>query len=188
MNSGTNFKVRTCLSASAYVAVVVPSSHSTCARSLAMGHHISGVVIPGEIDTHLALQFDAKIVSLRKGFNAIALCGEYVDTWAERLDMRDDVAAMPLFNSRVVRHIATALAGDRPFAFVETDYFGGNGTQWGAAYRGDAELAPLAEGGAGPINAALKAIGVRSFLTDCFTAVGLAEHRDWDDLFEDYFD
>lgn len=152
-----------------------------------MGHHISCVVIPGEIDANLASQFDAKIVSLRKGFNAIALCSEYIDAWAERLDIHDDVAAMPLFNSCVVRHIATTLAADRPFALIETDYFGGNGIQWAAAYRGNAELMPLAEGDSGPINCALKAIGVRSFLTDRFTTIGLADHRDWDDLFEDYF-
>ncbi len=153
-----------------------------------MGHHISGIVIPGDIDADLAAQFDARIVPLRKGFTAIALCGEYIDAWADRLDIHDDVAAMPLFNSRVVRHIATTLAGDRPFALIETDYFGGNGTQWAAVYRGDAELMPLKEADAGPINSALKAIGVRSFLTDRFTTIGLGEHRDWDDLFNDYFD
>lgn len=153
-----------------------------------MGHRISAVVLSGDIDADLASQFDAKIVPLRKGFTAIALCGEYIDAWSDRLDIHDDVAAKPLFDSRVVRHIATTLSGDRPFALVETDYFGGNGTQWAAAYCGDTELVPLKQADAGPINSALKTIGVRSFVTDCFTAIGLGEHRDWDDLFEDYFD
>ena len=153
-----------------------------------MGHHISGVVIPGEIDADLAAQFDARIVPLRKGFTAVALCAEYVDAWADRLNLHDDVAAMPQFDSRVVRHIASTLAGDRPFALIQTDYFGGQGRQWAAAYQGDTELMPVAEADAGPINSALKAIGVRPFLTDAFTAVGLADHRDWDDLFEDFSD
>lgn len=108
-----------------------------------MGHHISAIVIPGDIDTDQAAQFDAKIVPLRKGFVAIALCGEYIDAWADRLDIHDDVAAMPLCDSRVVRHIATTLAGDRPFALIETDYFGGTGTQWAGAYNGDTELMPV---------------------------------------------
>ena len=91
-----------------------------------MEHHISGVVIPGDVDLELAATFNAKIVPLRKGFNAIALCGEYVDAWADRLDLHDDVATMPIFDARVVRHIATTLSGERPFALNETDYFGGN--------------------------------------------------------------
>ena len=82
---------------------------------------------------------------------------------------------------------SSAIAVDR-MPLVETDYFGGNGTQWAAAYYGNTELMPLKEADAGPINSALKAIGVRSLLTDRFTAVGLGEHRDWDDLFNDYFD
>ena len=152
-----------------------------------MGHHISGVVIPGKIDAALASQFDARIVPLRKGFNAIALCGEYIDVWADRLGLQGETTGMPQFNSRVVRHIAATLAGERPYALIETDYFGGQGSQWAAAYQGDTELMPLTMADAGPINSALKAIGVRSFLTDAFSAVGLNEHRDWDDLFEEYF-
>ena len=154
-----------------------------------MGHHISGVVIPGSIDAELAARFDAKVVPLRKGFTAIALCAEYIDSWADRLGIHDDGAQMPLCDARVVRYIAATLAGERPYALIETDYFGGNGRQWSAAYSGDTELMSLTERERGPINSALRAIGFpRTLLSDAFVAIGLADHRDWDDLFSDYFD
>ena len=152
-----------------------------------MGHRISGFVIPGDIDVELASQFEARIVPLRKEFTAIAICDEYIDDWAERLALHDETAEMPLIKSRVVRHIATKLAGDRPFALIETDYFGGEGWQWAAAYIGEVELVPMKKAESGPINAALKAIGVRSWLGDAFSAIGLGEHRDWDDLFEEHY-
>ncbi len=154
-----------------------------------MGHHISGVVIPGDIVLELAARFDAKVVPLRKNFTAIALCGEYVDAWADRLDIHGDVAPIPMLNTRVVHHIAISLAGDRPFAIIQTDYFGGNGSQWAAAYCRDTEIMAPSEGSVGPINSALRAIGFEyTILSDAFTAVGLANHRYWDDLFEEYWD
>lgn len=153
-----------------------------------MAHNISGIVIPGDVDSELAASFNAKLVSLQSGFTAIALRDDYIDLWADRLDMHDTEASMPLCDSRVVRHIASTLAGDRPFALIETDYFGGVGTQWAAAYRDNEELVPFAKADAGPINAALKAIGVRSgLLSDAFTIVGLQNHRNWDSLFDEDF-
>ncbi len=152
-----------------------------------MGHHISAIVIAGDIDALRAAEFDAKIVPLLHGFTAIALIADYVDAWAERLGIPGAQNSIPLLNFSVVHHIASELANGRPFALIETDYFGGRGTQSAAVYHADTELlGPTNNSSA--INDALRRIGVtRNGAQDEFDTVGLGDHRHWDDLFDDYF-
>ncbi len=64
--------------------------------------------------------------------------------------------------------------------YLETDYFGGVGTQAAVAYRhGEVLGAPRASGEIGPINDALRAIGVRVLrpAIDEFDSIGLQHHR-----------
>ncbi|TWU11428.1 hypothetical protein CA54_02350 [Symmachiella macrocystis] len=163
-----------------------------------MGHSISAVVVAGEIDAKRAREFDVKTVPCLKGFTVIALEPAYVDAWAERLGIHDDVADVPLLNSCVVHHIVQSVAGSAPFAVIQTDYFGGVGLQAAAVYQGTAEImAPATtevivpnKGPNEPINRALKILGVRRrFLSplDHFATLGMCGYRDFDDLFEDYY-
>ena len=154
-----------------------------------MGHRVSAIVVPGEVDSTRAFEFDARIVPLRQGFTAIALCPYYVDDWAEKLDIPGQVAKWPILNARVIHFIANSLADGRPFALIETDYFDGQGTQSAAAYQSDAELFSPCSSHGKVINKAMKLIGVRRFLLqDEFDTIGLGAHRDWDDLFSEYYD
>lgn len=64
--------------------------------------------------------------------------------------------------------------------YLETDYFGGVGTQAAVAYRhGEVLVAPRASAEIGPINDALRAIGVRVLrpAIDEFDSIGLQHHR-----------
>lgn len=69
-------------------------------------------------------------------------------------------------------------------AYVETDYFGGDGGQGAAVYSdGRAMMEPEWSEEIGPINRALKLIGVEQGLAyDHFSALGLTEYRGNDDL------
>ena len=154
-----------------------------------MGHHISAIVLVGDADPDAVAQFDAKLVDCPDGFSLVALDENYVDTWAERLDILGAIDAQPIVNFRVVHHIANALGGGCPFAIIETDYHGGHGAQAAAVYHGDSALMAPVNAASGAINDALRTLGVeRRAPMDEFDTFGLGHHRDWDDLLDDYWD
>jgi hypothetical protein len=72
-----------------------------------------------------------------------------------------------------------------PIAYVETDYFGGIGGQGAAVYADrQVRMKPL-WGESGPINRALKLLGVkRGLLRDGFSALGLGAYRSNGDLID----
>ena len=153
-----------------------------------MGHHISAIVLKGDANPDAVTQFDAKLVDCPDGFSLVALDENYVDTWADRLDIHGAVDAQPIVNFRVVHHIANALGGGRPFAIIATDYHGGHGAQAAAVYHRDAELMAPVNAESDAINDALRVLGVlRSAQLDEFDTFGLGHHRDWDDLLDDYW-
>ena len=80
--------------------------------------------------------------------------------------------------------LAAATETGGGLAYIETEYFGGTGGQSAMAFVDDQEvMAPQrSRGGGGPINQALRAIGVkRDGDTDEFDVVGLGERRSMTD-------
>jgi hypothetical protein len=153
-----------------------------------MGHHISAVVLKGSYDRKFAGVFDLKPIPLTDEVTLFPLYSRFVDHWAEKLGVSGFVDDVPLLNSNVVHHLVGYLAADPLFALVETDYFGGRGTQAAAVYRGKAEVMPPESGGFGPINKALQLLGVTAREgRDEFDTVGLGGHRGFDQLFKAYW-
>jgi hypothetical protein len=71
------------------------------------------------------------------------------------------------------------------FAVIETDYFGGRGDQAAAVYQGEKEVMAPAVGAVGPINQALRYLGVQATAgMDEFATVGLGRFRDFDEFFD----
>jgi hypothetical protein len=63
-------------------------------------------------------------------------------------------------------------------AYVETEYFGGDGVQAAAVWEGGAIAFGPRQADAGPINEALRLLGVeRTTAQDEFDTVGLGRHR-----------
>lgn len=79
--------------------------------------------------------------------------------------------------------LAAATAGGGGLAYVETEYFGGTGGQAAFAFvDGREAVAPQSARSAGPINQALRRIGVvRTLADDEFDAIGLGGRRSMDD-------
>ena len=79
--------------------------------------------------------------------------------------------------------LAAATAGGGALAYVETEYFGGTGGQSAMAYvDGHAKMEPARAEWAGPINQALRRIGVvPEGEKDAFDTIGLGERRTMDD-------
>jgi hypothetical protein len=159
-----------------------------------MGHHISAVVLKGSFDEDQAKAFDLKPIRLNDELTLFPLDARYLDYWAEKLGSCGFVSDCPRLNPNVVHLMVNAIASNPLFAVIETDYFGGTGSQAAAVYQGRVEiLAPesseIAELGhsIGPINNALRRLGVLAIVgRDEFETVGLYRYRDFYDLFEDY--
>ena len=153
-----------------------------------MGHSISAIVFAGDADPDAITKYDAKLAECMDGFTLVAIEESYVDAWAERLDIAGAFAEIPLLNFRVVHHIANALGSGRPFAIIETEYFGGRGTQSAAVYHGDSELMPPINAESDAINDALRFLGVaRVDSLDEFDTLGLGTTRSWRSTFESYW-
>src|SRR5262249_6881178 len=80
-----------------------------------------------------------------------------------------------------VQRLLEELSQRSPIAYVETEYFGGAGTQAATVYV-DGKAILTATGESGPINRALHGLGVAKTTTlDEFEVVGLGKYRDMDD-------
>lgn len=159
-----------------------------------MSHHISAVLLLGPFDEQRATAFDLKAVRLTPGLTLFPLDARYTDFWAGRLGIPGFVDCVPLLNSEVIHHIINAVSPDPLFAVIETDYFGGVGSQAAGVYRGHAVVMPPVStavrpwgGSVGPINESLRLLGVRARGgQDEFDTVGLGRYRDFCNWFDDY--
>ena len=152
-----------------------------------MGHHISAVLLQGPFDEQRARSFGLRPIPLIPAITLFPLEAGYCDHWSERLGIAGSVSDRPLLNGRVVHHMMWEVGREPLFAVIETDYFGGVGDQAAAVYRGDKEVMAPAVGAVGPINQALRHLGVQAAAgTDEFDAVGLGRFRDLHDLFHSY--
>jgi len=80
--------------------------------------------------------------------------------------------------SAPVEIVAKALSGPEPVAYVETEYFGGDGGQTAIVWKGGQVVLSAKSPDAGPINNALAFLGVqRQEHHDEFDAVGLGDYR-----------
>ena len=148
-----------------------------------MGHRISAILLRDQYDTARALDFGLLPIPLPFGLTMFPLDDNFCDDWVEKLNLPGFLSARPLLNAHVVHHFVASIAEEPLFAIIETDYFSGLGEQAAAVYRGQTEIMPPEVAGAGPINKALRHLGVvaQSGL-DEFDTVGLGEFRNFDDL------
>jgi hypothetical protein len=80
------------------------------------------------------------------------------------------------------------LISDTPLsAIIETDYAGGIGDQAAAVYQGACEVMPPKTARIGPINEALRTLGVAARPPlDEFDTIGLGRYRNFEDPFDDH--
>lgn len=146
-----------------------------------MGHHISAVLLPGPFDEQRVRSFCWKPISLTATITLFPLEADSCDAWSKRLNIAGSVSDRPLLNCRVVHCMVREIARLPLFAIIETDYFGGAGDQAAAVYSGEIEVMAPTTAKVGPINEALRHLGVReSVETDEFDTVGLGRFRHFD--------
>lgn len=155
-----------------------------------MGHAITAIITSQNINEAKAEAYDLPFV-YEKGFCIIFLEALHTDIWtakikaSENIDLTDEgTAADILLDCKFTHYIAKAL-GISQFALIETDYFGGIGTQWACVYKNSLQTMPTTEGG---INQALQKIGVMAEANlDAFDTLNLSNYRSYEGILLDLF-
>ncbi len=145
-----------------------------------MGHSVHLIIGRGEVVAAFLRRWPgSRAVELRGGWQAIPVDdGLYaaieVATPGATRPPELDVSPLGLDQA-----LAAATETGGGLAYVETDYFGGSGGQSAMAFVDGQEVmaAQRSRGGGGPINQALRRIGVKRGEADEFDVVGLGERR-----------
>ena len=154
-----------------------------------MGHHISAVLLRGAYEREQALAFDLRPILLTNDIDLFPLDAAFCDHWAEKLNIMGIRSERPILNCNIVHHMIKTIALEPLFAVIETDYFGSNGDQSAAVYHGDSIIMEPKTASIGPINEALRHLGVyRIPNLDEFDTLGLSQYRNFDDMFQAYHD
>jgi len=137
----------------------------------------------------------ATIEELSQGFNLLFLCEKVVEAiYAQSniTDSDDDIEPFYYFDSKMKQYLEL-IASSGVFAYIETDYFGGAGTQSAGLFKEGKLLeahnrstwdidttVPWPERLQDePINNVLRKIGVvKNFASDEFDTLGLGKYRD----------
>ena len=142
-----------------------------------MGYHLRGLLLPASV----VPPADLHSVILPQSLTLIPLPDDVLDALPE--------ASLPVTPTAGFTHLTGPLevligqlsqAGR--VAYVEAEYFGGTGSQVAAVWDGGRVLWGLERGERGPVNHALRLLGVRRTDShDEFGSVGLDRHRHLED-------
>lgn len=152
-----------------------------------MAHSLRALVArPGVLRPALERLPGAVLAPLEHGLALLPLTREVLDAMpesgAETPNPHDEVL---YYLSAALARLGAELSARGPVAYVETDYFGGSGDQGAIVWDGGVVVEGPARARGGPINDALRRLGVETkFWEDAFSAVGLERHRRTDDWAE----
>ncbi len=121
----------------------------------------------------------ADLIELPQGFGMILMTDKLLRDVEELAEISDEIVFPGLDRfTEAVRELMERYSFHTKLAYIETDYFGGAGTQGGLLYEnGSAAVAPQVSG-AGVINALLSELGVRCGSgKDEFDSLGLSKYR-----------
>ena len=141
-----------------------------------MGHYVQALVFPTALSNCVGERFRERIAELEQGLSLAPITDDVLD----RLASKEGVGGVEPFERLTESLIAFArgLSKHAPVAYLETEYFGGAGTQAAIAWSGGEEIL-IASTGDGAVNAALRAIGARKGGShDEFDEIGIGRFRD----------
>jgi hypothetical protein len=154
-----------------------------------MGHHLRAVIGNAQPVAQFALGWaHARLVILPQGFALIPVTGELreelIEAFAE--DLASPHGELVRLSTALERAVCDASHGAR-LAYIETDYFGGRGTQGAIGWEnGEVACGPLSSSpNVWPINTALAWMGAAAHTeSDEFDALHLGNYRDTDTVAE----
>lgn len=149
-----------------------------------MGHSVHLIIGQGEAVAAFLRQWPgSRGVELRAGWLAIPVDQALYDAIEAKHPGAVRPSGLDVSPFGLSEALAAATAKGGGLAYIETEYFGGTGGQSATAFvDGQQVMAPqTARGGAGPINQALRRIGVARTEADEFDTIGLGERRSMQD-------
>ena len=145
-----------------------------------MGYHLRGLLLP----TGTALSIDLPVVTLTRGLRLIPLTDDVLDALSPAPSGTVGTEEFTHLTGPLAALIGLLSQAER-VAYVEAEYFGGMGTQVAAVWDGGRVLWGPERAERGPINHALRLLGVRRTpRQDEFECAGLNQYRHLDDWLE----
>lgn len=144
-----------------------------------MGHRIIAIIGKNNTVKNIAdFWHYAEAIELHQGYSMIFLTGELFDDITELYNEEDNLDCSELdFLTTSVFHFLQDYSVNSQLVYIETDYFGGYGTQAGVLFENGKMInSPVCE--AGIINKLLESIGVLKYRgKDEFDSLGLGRYR-----------
>jgi hypothetical protein len=150
-----------------------------------MAHAVNAIIVGIALkETILAEIPGARAIPLKKGLCLVPITDELFDVLKSRYPDAKEIKSESFERySGPLERVLESESLQGPVAYIETEYFGGKGTQSAAVWRDGRLLMPPAKAPLGPINRALRYLGIRFVWSrDAFQIVGLGRHgsnEDW---------
>lgn len=147
-----------------------------------MGHCITAIIATSPVVERLLVGRSLVAADLRDGLRLVPLDDDSLDSLG--FDFSQTTVGFTYLCSGLLDFL-TQLSTHGRLAYVETEYFGGTGSQAAAAFSGGTVIPPSPLSGSGAINTALRGIGiVATKRQDEFDYIGLSRHRHTSDWIE----
>lgn len=154
-------------------------------KSTQMGHYISGIVAKSDALREFASSRNLHpAASLACGLAFLPLSDEHLDALFPDQGQFDDSMT---YLSEALKEALTEFSAGVPVAYIETEYFGGQGAQGATVYdRGHCVFGPITNE-VGAISDAMRLLGVTVApgQHDEFEAAGFCRHRNNEDWIEE---
>lgn len=149
-----------------------------------MGHNISAII--GRRNTIQKLAdtwIDASVIELPQEFAMVFLTNTLIESIEEFYHISDDFCCPELDSySTIAEQLLQEFSFHTRLAYIETDYFGGVGTQGGVLYE-NGKIIIKPRSGEGTINLLLKELGVMCIRgLDEFDSLNLGNYRHMQDF------
>lgn len=140
-----------------------------------MAHCVTAIIANSSVVDHLLKDRTLLAVDLRDGYHLIPLEDDDLDSLG--LDFSQSQEGFTYLSPSLIQFCAEH-SHHGPLVYLETEYFGGIGTQSAAAFSNGSLIAPTPLVGIGAINIALRSIGIiATTAADEFDHLGLGRHR-----------
>ncbi len=143
-----------------------------------MGHCINAVIGARDPVRRLAEDWLIEVTELPQDFGMIPMTNGFLEDVGELMEVSDDLCFPELENfTEEVKELMEYYSFRTKLAYIETDYFGGVGTQAGVLYE-NGRIAIGPRRGEGTINILLKELGVWHYPDkDEFDMLELGKYR-----------
>ncbi|MEO0796127.1 MAG: hypothetical protein AAFX93_13235 [Verrucomicrobiota bacterium] len=151
-----------------------------------MGHHISALIGTLPVDEAKIDRYDLLMYESGE-YAIIGLNAYHTDFWSKKLNVSPLCIREIILDCEVTHLFAQEIFRRKEYVLLQTNYSNGTGDQAAAVYQMGQVVVPCTRARRGPINRALRHIGVERWPSlDEFETIGLDKIDDFGDSYEHY--